>query len=143
HRLRNLGSFQSDAHHACRRQAGKDAIAIANVDVFGKRTVEWVVLGAMLDGINLLRMWNRQRVQQQAIDDAEDDHVGADSYRQSEEGSEGESWRLVQLAEGVANILKQVGHNRSADREGIFTATRRCFSLFLHPYFLSSLRPPR
>ena len=52
-----------------------------------------------------LRLRERQRLEQQGVDDAEDGGIGADAERQGDDGDRGESWARLQHADGVPDIL--------------------------------------
>ena len=52
-----------------------------------------------------LRMRIRQRLEQHAVDDAEDGGVGADAERERQDRDRGVARALGQGAEGVAHVL--------------------------------------
>ena len=51
----------------------------------------------------------RQRPQEQRVDDAEDGGAGADAEPGDQDGEDGEAGVAAQRAEGVAEVLEQVG----------------------------------
>ena len=55
----------------------------------------------------LLGMRERERTEEQSVDDAEDDDVGADAESEDEDGDGGEGAILAKGAEGVAKILRE------------------------------------
>ena len=64
----------------------------------------------MVTAIQPVRIAERQRRQQHALDDAEDGAVGADPERQRGQGHGGEAGRAAQHAQRVPDILAQLGH---------------------------------
>ena len=51
-----------------------------------------------------------QRAEENAGDDGKDGGGGSDAQGQHEDGGDGESWRLTQLAESVASVLQGLRH---------------------------------
>jgi hypothetical protein len=56
----------------------------------------------MIEHDQLIRLRIRQRLQQHAVDDAEDGGVGADADRQGQDGDSGEHRQLDQPPQDVA-----------------------------------------
>jgi hypothetical protein len=50
------------------------------------------------------------RAEEHCVDDGEDRRIGADAERQDSDGDGGESGRLVEAAEGVAEVLYKPVH---------------------------------
>ena len=83
----------ADAHEVRRRQRVGRAIGIERGDP-----------------IQPIRIPERQRRQQDALDDAEDGAVRPDSERQRRQGHSGEARRAAQHPQRVPDILSQLGH---------------------------------
>src|SRR5580658_2304782 len=86
------------------------AHVVANVGSGGSRPGAHAV-GA-LKGVSqddqTLRVGERQRAKENAGDDGKDGSSGSDAQGQHQDGGDGESWRLTQLAEGVARVLQDL-----------------------------------
>src|SRR5580693_5199598 len=84
------------------------AHVVANVGSGGSRPGAHAV-GA-LKGVSqddqTLRVGERQRAEENTGDDGKDGRGGPDAQGQHQDGGDGESWRLTQLAEGVARVLQ-------------------------------------
>src|SRR6478672_4578473 len=64
-----------------------------------------------MDGDQLLRIFKRERTQQNRIDDGEQGRVRADSQAKSKNGNAGKAWALQQLPQRVPKILHQSVHD--------------------------------
>src|SRR5580698_5801533 len=86
------------------------AIAPAKIEIIGIGVGPDVA--PVLDYEKALRLRDIQRTQDERVQYAEDDCVGADGQRQCQNGSDGEAGRLAQLAEGKSQVLQQGCHGR-------------------------------
>ncbi len=69
---------------------------------------------------NPRRIGHRKRLEQHCIHHAEDRGIGANAKRQRKHADQREPWPLLELAERVAQIVKQCGHScLRADRESV------------------------
>ena len=66
--------------------------------------------GLVPDADQLIGVGIGQRLQQYAVDHAEDDGIGADADRQRDERDGGEEGRARQSAENLLELIAEVGH---------------------------------
>ena len=74
-----------------------------------------VIIGAGRELHQPVLVRERQRLEQDGIDDAENGRIGADAQGQGENRHRRESLAAVQLAQCVPNILLESVHSRSSD----------------------------
>lgn len=67
--------------------------------------VDAAIVG-VADSVKLLRITDRKRLQQNSLHQGEDCCVCANAERQRDDGRRRETWRLTQLPQSVAKILK-------------------------------------
>jgi hypothetical protein len=101
-------------------ELGEGTVALTPVEVVGVRDAKVVgrLAGACFDGPNgneLLGVWQWQRLEQNAIDEAVDGGGGADAKGEGENRCKGKARRSAQLAQGKAKIGMQGSEPRSGD----------------------------
>src|SRR5205823_6166294 len=94
----------------------KRAILVTKGEVIGGREIQ-ILNGdprrLLPDADQLLRIGVWQRLQQNAVDDAEDGGVGTDSNSDREYGQKSEHRRAKQSAENAPELLAERSHNAS------------------------------
>src|SRR5262245_38049232 len=89
------------------QKTGEDLVLIAVIDevqMRGRKIAR--ILGVCSEERHqTARLFDRQRLQQRGVDDAEDSGVGADAERQGERRNKGKSRTLEQYPESEANVL--------------------------------------
>ena len=91
-------------------------------------TDAWSALGGAVGGIDLeqlLRVRERERAQEHAVDDREDRRVRADAERERDDRGDGERGRRAELAKRVGEILAELAEVVFAARGGFRAAVER------------------
>jgi hypothetical protein len=65
-----------------------------------------------VDAHQLLRLGERQRPEQDSIEDEENGEIGGDAERQDQYGRSGEAGALAQLPGGIEDVLLEKIHHR-------------------------------
>ena len=95
--------IEADGNEDVGGKSFEGAIAVAEVEIVGIRSC-LILIAAALDGEEALRVRDIERLQDEGIEYAEDDGIGADGEREGEHGGDGESGRAAELADGKTNV---------------------------------------
>src|SRR5271170_5474296 len=80
------------------------------IAVFTLNTAVDTTIVGVADAVEHGGIGHRKRAQQNAVHQRKDGRVGADAERQRDDRHDGEPGRLAQLAQGIAQVLKQGLH---------------------------------
>ena len=102
------------------RQAGENVVLVAVVLVIGERSAGELEVGIGVERYGVAReklrqtrrFLDRQRVEEDRVDNRENGGVGPDAQRQREHGHEGEAGALLEHAQAAPQVLLEVSsHN--------------------------------
>ena len=107
---------------------------VAGIACVARESAFDAAIVVVADAIELRRICNRQRAQQDALHQREDGGVGADTQGQRDDCGEREARRLAQLAQCVAEVLKELIHRVDSILRCVFGVALLFRSKSLHRF---------
>ncbi len=104
-----------------KKVVGEDG-EIAGVSGVAWKPALYAAIVGVADAVEPCGIGHRQRAQKDALHQREDGRVGADAQSQCNDRRDGESWRLAQLAQGMAQVLKQLLHGSLHPHDSVLSA---------------------